>query len=162
MGVAEETITRLRDHYPDITVLARQRAVPTKSLVWTSLRSRLADRGSDTSGPVLAVQLTVDGIEGGRSRTRCHYRLIIDTGDLRKAIPPVWVLFPGDDQIKHVNIWPAHKNFCRWTGTSLPSFCWFRFADGWSRAPEQARTLGAALEYVKQLLSTENHDSPAR
>jgi hypothetical protein len=78
------------------------------------------------------------------------------------AIPPAWVTVPADREIRHVNVWPASHSHCQWTGTGLPSLCWHEFAAAWSAAPSQHQTLGALLEYAKQLLNTENHDSPAR
>jgi hypothetical protein len=111
---------------------------------------------------VLAVRVSIDGIRGMRNKQRCRYTLIVDTSTIAVEIPPVWVAAPSDAEIRHVNIWPARKSFCKWTGARLPSFCWNTFAHGWLTAPQRSRTLGAALEYAKQLLNTENHDSPAR
>jgi hypothetical protein len=188
MGIAEETVTRLRREYPDISVVARSSTPGTTRkwwlplrLWWLSLTARWRSRARRRSqvsgarrpyqpgladptaaGPVLAVRVGIDGIRGGRSTARCRYQLIIDTTDLAKAIPDVWVVSPTDGEIKHVNIWPAHKSLCRWSGTKLPSFCWYTYANAWLAAPRRSRTLGAALEYVKQLLNTENHDSLAR
>jgi hypothetical protein len=144
MALREAEITRLGADYPGLRVIARQ----------AGLISLLS--------PVLAVEVTVTGIRGGNSRLPCRYELIIETTDLVGAIPPVWVRSPADRAIKHVNIWPADKSFCQWTGSQLPSFCWYGFAKGWSAAPAGSRTLGAALEYTKQFLNTENHDSSAR
>jgi hypothetical protein len=160
MAVTEESVLRLKRDYPGIAVLARQSRPLSTDL---GFRAIVRDVLSGAlSGRVLAVQVRVQGIRGGRSRVRCFYELIIDTSDLQRAIPPIWVASPPDRDIKHVNIWPAHKSFCRFAGKNLPSFCWNTFATGWSRAPLQARTLGNSLEYAKQLLNTENHDSPAR
>jgi len=168
MGIAEETVVRLRRDYPGLSVVARAPAQggPWLRLKrwWLSLRARWLSRKTRqlTPGPVLAVKVWVDGIRGGRSKVRCRYQLIIDTSHLQQAIPDVWVISPPDREIKHVNIWPSHKSFCKWSGTRLPSICWYTYANGWLAAPAKSRTLGAALEYIKQLLNTENHDSPAR
>ena len=139
MGIREEDVELLAPHYPGLRVIARQAGLE----------------------PVLAVEVPVTGIIGKQSTLRCRYVLIVDTTDLVGAIPPVWVKSPVDAEIKHVNIWHARENFCPWTGTNLPSFCWYQFGHGWTDAPG-FRTLGAALEYVKQFLNTENHDSRAR
>ncbi len=112
--------------------------------------------------PVLAVTVSVKGVRGMQSTRRCSYDLIIETASLSSAIPPVWVRHPEDAEIKHVNIWPAGQSFCRWAGINLPSFCWDEYGDEWLNVPVSWRTLGAALEYVKQFLNTENHDSAAR
>lgn len=111
---------------------------------------------------VAAVSVSIAGILGMNSRIRCRYDLIVETTSLTSAIPPVWVTHPRDADIKHVNIWHAGEDFCRWTGTDLPSFCWDEFGEEWLNAPASWRTLGAALEYIKQFLNTENHDSAAR
>lgn len=140
MGLREADIELLSAYYPGLRVIARQ-----------------AD-----PAPVLAVEVTVTGIIGKHITTRCHYELIIDTTDLVAAIPPVWVKSPEDAEIKHVNIWHARESFCRWAGTNLPSFCWLEFATAWTAAPAGSRTLGAALEYTRQFLNMENHDSRAR
>jgi hypothetical protein len=157
MGVTDESIQRLKRDYPGILVVARRSipAIRTPFLLTSLLPEQL-------SGPVLAVRVRVQGVRGGHSTARCDYELIIDTSDLRGAIPTIWVASPADRDIKHVNIWPAHRLFCRFAGKNLPSFCWNTFANGWSQASPQARTLGNALEYAKQLLNRENHDSPAR
>jgi|HubBroStandDraft_6_1064221.scaffolds.fasta_scaffold806092_2 hypothetical protein len=167
MGVTEESVRRLRRHYPGIVVVARSNTPVSPAR--TALIDLLADRPGLTgtlinplSGPILAVRVSVQGIVGGHSRVRCSYALIVDTSDLQRAIPPVWVASPQDSDIKHVNIWPENKSFCRFVGKNLPSFCWNTFANGWSRAPRPSRTLGNALEFAKQLLNTENYDSPAR
>lgn len=161
MGVTEDSVERLRRDFPGIAVVARQGA--SASAGQSTLMSLIFKNFSGApSGTVTAVRVRIRGISGRRSRIKCYYELIIDTSDLQRTIPTVWVTSPADQAIKHVNIWPAHKSFCPYAGKSLPSFCWNTFADGWARAPRQSRTLGNALEYAKQLLNTENHDSPAR
>jgi hypothetical protein len=144
MDLTEEAITRLRQTYPNLVVVAR------------------ANGPASQPKKVLAVRVTVEGIRGGRSTARCAYDLIIDTSTMSSEIPPVWVAAPPDDEIKHVNIWRASHSYCRWTATDLPSICWHTYARAWSKAPVSWRTLGAALEYVKQLLNTENHESVTR
>jgi hypothetical protein len=141
MGVSTQIVERLESGYPGLRALAFD---------------------TTSAEPVLAVGTAVTGITGGGSSLACRYELIINTTDLRAAIPTVWVTSPADAAIKHVNIWRAKKSFCVWTGTNLPSFCWYQYANLWTDAPSAVRTLGAVLEYVKQFLNTENHDSPAR
>lgn len=164
MGITEDAIVRLRRDYPGITVVAREGRSSQEAAWRLQLNPypELGFRAAASPTAVLAVRVVVEGIRGGRSSARCPYDLIIDTTNLGGAIPQVWVASPPDREIRHVNIWPAHKSFCRWTGTQLPSFCWNTFATAWSAALPRSRTLGAALEYARQLLNTENHDSPAR
>jgi hypothetical protein len=140
MGLREADVELLIPYYPGLRVLAR-RAGPA---------------------PVVAVEVPITGIVGGLNTAKCRYLLVLDTTDVVAAIPPVWVRSPADAGIKHVNIWHARENFCPWTGTNLPSFCWYQYGTGWSSATTAFRTLGAALEYAKQFLNTENHDSRAR
>jgi hypothetical protein len=158
VGVSDEVIGRLKEAHPSLTVAARRNT--SSSPFMTALRGLFL--AEDALGPVSAVKVTIDGIRGGGKTTRVPYELIVETMRLRSAIPAVWVMSPEDSQIEHVNIWRAHKSHCRWSGTDLPSLCWDSFGTGWMTAEPASRTLGAALEYVKQLLNTENHDSPAR
>jgi hypothetical protein len=144
MSLTDESVARLKRTYPSLVVLAR------------------GNEPAPQPKKVLAVRVTVDGVRGGRSTAPCAYQLIIDTSTMGTEIPAVWIADPPDDEIKHVNIWRASHSFCRWAGTDLPSICWHTYARAWSRAPLTWRTLGAALEYVKQLLNTENHESVTR
>lgn len=160
MPITEDSVRRLRASYPGITVLARQEAVTSPFLA--RLAEQLPTIFAAAPQKVLAVQVPIVGIAGSRSRTRCRYELIVDTSHMKRDIPPVWIASPRDRDIRHVNIWPERKSFCRFAGKNLPSFCWHTFANGWTAAPREARTLGNLLEYAKQLLNTENHDSPAR
>jgi len=142
MGLRKEEVERLKSEYPSLRVLALSPADPL--------------------APVVAVSVTIFGIRGMSSRHRARYELILETTSLPSAIPQVWVKYPRDRDIKHVNIWPAKESFCRWAGTDLPSFCWHEYRKEWLNASPSWRTLSAALEYTKQFLSTENHDSAAR
>lgn len=142
MTLREREVIALKADYPSLAVLAL-----TPSFPWAS---------------VAAVTITIPGIAGTHSRLPCRYQLIIETTSLATTIPPVWVRYPRDADIKHVNIWHASHAFCRWTGTDLPSFCWHGFGEQWRQTASDWRTLAAALEYIKQFLNTENHDSAAR
>lgn len=165
MALTEGSVARLRRDYPDLIVMARRAEHGSAAAsLWDTLRERmdLPPSAGAASRQVQAVRVPIDGIRGGRSTARCRYELIVDTSSLAQAIPPTWIASPPDSEIKHVNVWPESKNYCKWTGTWLPSICWYKFANSWLQAPAESRTLGAALEYAKQLLNTENHDSPAR
>jgi hypothetical protein len=140
MGIREADVELLTGYYPGLRVIARQ-AGPA---------------------PVLAVEASITGIIGMHSTGKRDYQLIIETVDLVAAIPQVWVRSPSDAVIRHVNIWHARESFCCWAGIDLPSFCWSSYADGWTAAPAASRTLGAALEYIRQFVNMENHDSRAR
>jgi hypothetical protein len=142
MGLRKAEVELLKADYPSLKVVAISSVRPL--------------------APVLAVAVDIDGIRGMNSSLPCRYKLIIETTRVAAAIPPVWVTSPRDAEIKHVNIWPAKESFCRWAGINLPSFCWGGFGDEWMNALVSWRTLGAALEYIKQFLNSENHDSAAR
>ena len=142
MGLRRAEVELLTSDYPSLQVLALSPTHPR--------------------APVVAVSVTIVGIRGMHSRLRCRYELIVETTSLASAIPPVWVKYPRDADIRHANIWRASMSFCRWTGTDLPSFCWHEYGKEWLNAPAAWRTLSAALEYTKQFLNTENHDSAAR
>ena len=46
---------------------------------------------------------------------------------------------------------------------TLPKLCWGPdYATQWTRARREHRTLGAAIEYLRQFLNDQNPDSPAR
>jgi hypothetical protein len=142
MPLTQREVVALKADYPSLAVLALTPASPEDF--------------------VAAVSVTIPGIRGMHSRLPSQYQLIIEAMGMETTIPPVWVRHPRDVDIKHVNIWPGGHAFCRWTGTDLPSFCWHGFSDQWRRTASSWRTLAAALEYVKQFLNTENHDSAAR
>jgi hypothetical protein len=142
MALRRREVEVLTADYPSLKVLALTSSLPLAS--------------------VAAVSVSVCGIQGMNSTLRYRYDLIIETTSLAATIPPVWVRHPRDADIKHVNIYRAGKSFCRWAGTDLPSFCWDEFGDGWRNSAPNWRTLGSALEYIKQFLNTENHDSAAR
>lgn len=111
---------------------------------------------------ITAVEVTVNGIRGGGSAVEVPYRVVSDVTQIRAALPPVWVAQPADRRIRHVNIWKAHKSRCPVNGEELPSFCWGSFEAGWRDAGPELRNLGNLLEYIRQFLGAENHDSPAR
>lgn len=139
----------------------RKQAVEALSVDYPSLKT-MALTSALPLASVSAVSVSILGIQGMKSRLRRRYDLIIETTSLATAIPPVWVTYPRDSDIKHVNIWRASHSFCRWAGTDLPSFCWDEFGTQWLQTRLDWRTLAAALEYIKQFLNTENHDSAAR
>src|ERR1700722_11559030 len=111
MGPRPAEVELLNRDYPSLKVLARASALPLAS--------------------VAAVSVSVMGTRGMNSKLRCRYDMVIETTSLSSAIPPVWVTYPRDGAIKHVNIWHANMSFCRWTGTDLPSFCWHEFGKEW-------------------------------
>lgn len=159
MPITELAVRQLEPDFPGITIVARR----------TRFLRTLMDRLKITSGSpdptdVAAVSVVVNGIRGGHHEGRVDYHLIVDVSRLQLGLPKIWVTEPADADIRHVNIWrDSHSDgFCSWLGVSLPHLCWFSFEAAWASAPAQSRTLGAALEYAKQLLNTENHDSPAR
>jgi hypothetical protein len=162
MGLPQESVDRLAREYPGIAVLARERGSASAGSSTGGLYGGLYRSGYVAPRPVLAVRVPVEGVVGGHSQTRCRYELIVETTDLQRAIPPIWVTSPPDEVIKHVNIWPTNHSFCRWAGRNLPSLCWNTFNQAWLRAPHTAQRLGNALELARQLLNAENHDSPAR
>jgi hypothetical protein len=91
---------------------------------------------------------------------RQTYEVVFDTSDTANAIPDAWVVAPTDSEIRHLNVFHARE--CRLLGRPLPQVCWKDFAAQWVRARRQQRTLGAALEYLNQLLNHQNPLSPAR
>lgn len=155
MAIAERDVRFLEADHPGIAILARQQGF---------LRS-LQERVTGRSGPdVAAVRASVSGVRGAGLTDRIDYELVVDVSRLGKRLPTVWVTAPDDTRIRHVNIFRAERpdGLCPWLGVRLPYLCWFSYENPWSAAPARHRTLGAVLEYVRQLLNRENHDSPAR
>ncbi|MFF4021012.1 hypothetical protein [Streptomyces sp. NPDC001843] len=162
MPVTEAEVLALRRDHPGIGVLARETRPTT--LLMARWRALLAAQPLTGQPDVVAVTVGMRGIAGGGSWIRQDYGLVLDVSALHRRLPTVWITAPTDVQIRHVNIWRSADDgaWCPWLGMRLPYVCWFTYADAWSGASPSNRTLGAALEYVKQLLNTENHDSPAR
>ncbi|MFD5451022.1 hypothetical protein [Streptomyces sp. NPDC127100] len=162
MPVTEEEVRGLRSEYPDLRVLARE--TRQGALLVARWRAMFATRTPGGQPDVTAVGTRVRGIVGGGSRIRRDYHLVMDVGALHRRLPDVWITAPDDAQIRHVNIWRSDGEaaWCPALGVRLPHLCWFTYTQAWADARQSHRTLGAALEYVKQLLNTENHDSPAR
>lgn len=159
MIVTARSVDALDTDYPGIRIAVQH---PDRS---RRLLSRLlAKAGMQREPTVLAIHVVVSGIRGGGSRAPVDYELLLDVTELHSRLPAAWILEPSDVDIRHVNIFNATSGdaLCPWLDASLPNVCWFRFADAWSAAPPHHRTLSAALEFLKQLLNTENHDSPAR
>ncbi|MFE2102397.1 MULTISPECIES: hypothetical protein [unclassified Streptomyces] len=162
MPVTEAEVWALRTDFPGIGVLARE--TRQSALLMARWRTLLSPYPAVGPPDVRAVSARVRGVVGGGSRIRQDYQLVMDVGMLHQRLPTVWITAPANAQIRHVNIWPPKGDaaWCPWLGLRLPHVCWFTYTDAWSDAQLSSRTLGAALEYVKQLLNTENHDSPAR
>jgi hypothetical protein len=156
MGLPEASVTGLARTYPGITVAARLDR--SRLGFWRRLRAVF----EPDFGPVVAVSVPIQGIRGRHSQVPQRYQLLVDTANIGGRLADVWISSPADKDILHVNVWPAKKLFCPYAGRYLPSLCWHTYQDAWLRAPAQSRTLGAMLEYARQFLSTENHDSPAR
>ncbi|CAL9638454.1 hypothetical protein [Streptomyces sp. enrichment culture] len=162
MPVTEHEVRSLEPEYPGIRVLARE--TRQGALFMARCRALFSAQVPDGLPDVTAVSTQIRGIVGGGSRIRQDYRLVLDVSALHRRLPPVWVVAPADAQIRHVNIWRSvgEAAWCPSLGMRLPHVCWSSYTDAWTDARLSHRTLGAALEYVKQLLNTENHDSPAR
>jgi hypothetical protein len=119
---------------------------------------------SDGSDQITIVTVTVEGINGsrseGRRQDRVLYRLLIDVQDL-SSLPEVWILTPPDQQIEHLNIWPADKK-CPITGTNLPRICWGISDSAWRTVSSPERTLSHLLEVTRQVLGSVYPPSAAR
>ncbi|MEU6293099.1 hypothetical protein [Streptomyces sp. NPDC046988] len=162
MPVTEEEVHALSSEYPGIRVLARE--TRQGALLMARWRALFATESPSGQPDVTAVSARVRGIVGGGSRIRQDYQLVMEVATLHRRLPEVWITAPDDGEIRHVNIWRPDTDaaWCPALGMRLPHLCWFTYTEAWADARYSHRTLGAALEYVKQLLNTENHDSPAR
>jgi hypothetical protein len=158
--ITETAVEGLRNEYPGLAIVARR---PSKFRRF--MKRLVTEPGEEVMvADVVAVRATVQGIRGGGQGHSQFYELVLDVSQLNSHLPRTWVSSPSDAQIHHVNIWRATRpgGVCPWLQVSLPYLCWFTFEEAWAAAPASSRTLGSALEFAKQLLNTENHDSPAR
>jgi hypothetical protein len=122
--------------------------------------------GTNASGEITAIVATIRGINGSKSSTirrkrPVDYRLLANVADLRSSLPEGWIVFPKEDQVEHVNIWPPSL-ICPLMGTRSPRICWGDAPEAWERKPTAERTLSSFLEVARQVLNGANLSSPAR
>ncbi|MHA1853949.1 MAG: hypothetical protein ACTSUF_10655 [Candidatus Heimdallarchaeaceae archaeon] len=106
------------------------------------------------------VSANIPGIVGGRRKSKQIYKILVDLRSFPRELPTVYVMAPPDRQIRHVNIF--HPKYCPITGTSLPYLCPGILNTYWSNTPLKYRNLTSFLRAIHELLSNENHASPAR
>lgn len=120
---------------------------------------------TDQDGWITAIAVTLEGIVGGansrRRDTRTNYRILASVKDLRTSLPETWIAAPQDQDIEHVNIWPA-REICPFVGTKLPSICWGTSSLEWNSTRIEERTLTNFLEAARQVLAHANFNSRAR
>jgi hypothetical protein len=123
-----------------------------------------ADRAPSDADAVEAVMVTVAGIRGRNSPAPVNYQVFADVRSICREIPPVWVLSPDDATIEHFNIWRNQTSHarCELLEGEYPAFCWGHTADTWKKLPIEQRTLSMLVDVIKQFLSKENPNSPAR
>jgi hypothetical protein len=145
MSISRVEFDRVREYHPTLQSLA----------AW------------EARGRVGAVVVVMQGRRGGQAgwwlwgpRGRVAYTVALDLSSIQDNIPPAWILSPGDDVLRHLNVF--HGGHCPLFGRLLPLVCWGSFAQAWTSVPRAHRTLGAALEYLRQLLNHQNPHSPAR
>ena len=146
MGVSREELEQVQAYEPTLRPVAR----------------------GSRSGRIYAVSVKVKGRRGGERgwvfrtpKSRQVFEVILDVSNIESEIPEAWVVSPPDSRIRHLNIF--HGQHCPVLKKSLPKLCWGPdYAAQWGNAPRQHRTLGAAIEYLRQFLNDQNPDSPAR
>lgn len=144
MSVTRVELERLREQHPSLKALN-----PSKR------------------GPIDYVLVEMTGKRGGKSgwlwwgpNATTTFGLLLDVRDLASGIPDAWVLSPEDEEIRHCNIFRSKP--CPVVGKARPKVCWGDFAAAWAKAPREQRRLGAALDYLRQLLNNQNLESIAR
>lgn len=142
MAVSDHEFSQLRNINPTAAIAARNRF-----------------RG------ISAIRIRLKGIRGGRgarATSTITYNLYIDTEKIRAStIPDVWVEWPQDSAINHVNIFGAHH--CPKLGRDLPLICWGGGNKAnWSSCAKSGRSLVALLDLLHFVLMNQNFDSPAR
>jgi hypothetical protein len=121
---------------------------------------------SDANGNVTVIAVTIQGIVGCKSTLRRNskmaYRVLASVNDLTAAaLPDAWIVSPREDQVEHINIFPATR-VCPLTGVYLPRICWGSGDAAWKQQRPGHRTLGSFLEFTRVVLVGTNFDSPAR
>lgn len=106
------------------------------------------------------ISADIPGIVGGHRTDKQMYKILADVRSFPRELPRVYVLHPPENQIRHVNIF--HPEYCPITKTELPYLCPGMLENIWYQTPIQYRNLTTFLKSIKELLSHENHNSPAR
>lgn len=112
---------------------------------------------------VTAISLKMDGIYGGKNdyQFKVKYHLYIDIKHLYSSdIPRVFVKYPNDETIRHINIF--HPRTCPSLNTRLPMLCWGSKNQSTWRYKPKHRSLENLLKMTKHVLSKQNFKSPAR
>jgi hypothetical protein len=120
---------------------------------------------TDRDGWITVIAVNLEGIVGcansRRRIQRTRYRVTASVARLQSGLPITWIVSPCDQDIEHVNIWPA-RHICPYLGIRLPNICWGSSDDVWRALPASQRTLANFLEVTRQLLSHANLLSKAR
>lgn len=98
----------------------------------------------------------MDGIIGSGNAQKIQYHLFVDLSNFPNAMPDIFIINQPDDQIKHINVFPA-KHMPKLNG-SFPFVCIGNLKD----ELQQYRHLMAFLQGVRRILGTENYNSIAR
>jgi len=115
-------------------------------------------------GGISAIRVKITGVKGGRgvrAATKITYNLYLAVETIRsREIPMVWVEWPQESAITHVNIWPPRM--CPKLGRDYPWICWGGNAGLWKSKPKPERTLISLCSILHHVLINQDFDSPAR
>jgi hypothetical protein len=113
---------------------------------------------------ISGLKVQVKGIKGGDrsdAATTLWYTVFIDVDSIRSdVIPPVFILEPDEDHIRHVNVF--HPQSCPKLGRSLPHVCWGGYNDYWRSQEKHNRTLVSLIKCLEKVLQNQNFGSRAR
>jgi len=111
-------------------------------------------------GRIIGLQFKIKGIVGKGNKRKITYHVIAFLDDWPDNLPRVFIIYPPDEQIKHVNIYHprSHPRLQR----RLPEICWGNNVDEWRKVPPSRRTITLFLTYLMKVLNEENPYSPAR
>jgi hypothetical protein len=125
---------------------------------------------TDQDDWITAIAVTIEGIAGSdgggggrRSADRVAYRILANVRTVRTPpLPTLWIVFPKDRDIKHVNVFHP-MIVCPFVGEKLPHLCWGTGTEAtWAGRTQAERSLANLLEAAQQVLAHANKDSRAR
>lgn len=105
---------------------------------------------------IYAIAAKMNGIVGQGNSSKIEYQLFIDLTDFPGHIPDVFITNIRDEDIRHINIYPAKG--CAKLNGYFPYICLGNIKG----ALTQYRHLSAFLQGVKRILNNENYNDPAR
>ena len=109
-----------------------------------------------SNGQIDRVSVDFNGIIGRGNTAKMVYKTILTFDGHPTSPPTIWVTYPDDSQIHHMNIYHSGG------ALKLPHVCMGNYSSIWSKLPVAERTLLHFLLAAHHVLLTENPASAAR